>query len=230
MRSSCSFILPLGCRVSEWLSGLELGERIRSRFPDAVVDANELWVEVAPARLVEVARFLRDDPELALEMATNVTAVDWEDWFEVVYHLQSITHNRLATLKVRTAEREQPEVPSVTAVWWGAHLQECEIYDLFGIRFAGHPNLRRLFLWEGFAGWPLRKDFLQVGQGRFHPGLPHFPKEGGARGVISGPRWTEQEPGWRPPPSPGVIPPEERRPGGHQQIGPVTPTSGEERL
>lgn len=206
-----------------WLSGNDIARTIRARFPDAVVDANPVWVEVTPAALVEVARFLRDDPDLSLEMATNVTAVDWEQYFEVVYHLQSITKNQIVTLKVRVHDRETPEVPSLSSVWHGAHLQETEIYDLFGIRFAGHPNLRRLFLWEGFQGWPLRKDFLQIGQGRYNPGLPHFPKEGGGRGQISGPRWREQESGWRPGPTPGIRPREDRRPGGHQQMNPVTP-------
>ena len=213
--------------MTVWLTGTTMAARIRGAFPDAVAEANEVWVTVTRERLPEVARFLRDDPELAFEMATNVTAVDWVDYFEVVYHLQSISRNQIMTLKVRAEDRENPEVPSVTNVWWGAHLQETEIYDLFGIRFSGHPNLRRLFLWDGFAGWPLRKDFLQVAQGRYHPGLPHFPKEGGDRGVISGPRWTEQQPGWQPPPTPGIRPQEDRRPGGHQQMGPVTPRSGE---
>lgn len=213
--------------MTAWLPGTAMAERIRTQYPDAVVEANDVWVTVTPDRLPDVARFLHDDPELSLEMATNVTAVDWVDYFEVVYHLQSVTRNHIMALKVRPPDHENPEVPSLAPVWWGAHLQETEIYDLFGIRFAGHPNLRRLFLWDGFAGWPLRKDFLQVGQGRHHPGLPHFPKEGGDRGVISGPRWTEQEPGWRPPPTPGIRPPEERRPGAHQQMGPATPDETE---
>jgi len=215
--------LGWGQPVTTWLRGTDVADMIRSRFPDAVADANAVWVEVSPASAVEVARFLRDDPALSLEMATNVTAVDWEDYFEVVYHLQSVTKNHIMTLKLRATDREAPEVPSLTSVWWGAHLQETEVYDLFGIRFTGHPNLRRLFLWDGFQGWPLRKDFLQLGQGRLHPGLPHFPKEGGAAGLLSGPRWSEQESGWRPGPSPGIRPREERRPGGHQQMGPVTP-------
>jgi NADH-quinone oxidoreductase subunit C len=209
--------------VTTWLTGVAVADRIRARFPDAVAEADEVSVQIAAEHLIDVARLLRDDPELAFEMATNVTAVDWEDYFEVVYHLQSISRNQIMTLKVRPPDRADPELPSVTSVWYGAHLQEAEIYDLMGIRFAGHPNLRRLFLWEGFAGWPLRKDFLQIGQGRLHPGLPHFPKEGGDRGLISGPRWSEQEPGWRPGPTPGVRPPDERRPGSHQQMNPVTP-------
>ncbi|MFN8558184.1 MAG: NADH-quinone oxidoreductase subunit C [Dehalococcoidia bacterium] len=209
--------------MTTWLSGNEMAERIRARFPDAVVRSSDVSVLVAPERLVEVGRFLRDDPDCAFEMATNVTAVDWEDHFEVVYHLQSIKLNQIMTLKVHAHDYDDPQTPSLTSVWYGAHLQEREVYDLFGIRFDGHPDLRRLFLWEGFAGWPLRKSFLQVAQGRLHPGLPHFPKEGGDRGLISGPRWSEQEAGWRPPPTPGIKPAEERRPGGHQQMGAVSP-------
>lgn len=218
-----SFRIILGGPMTTWLAGTAVAERIGARFPDAVVEANDTWVTVTPERLIDVARFLRDEPELSLEMATNLTAVDWLDYIEVVYHLQSITRNQIATLKVRSYDRENPEVPSVTSVWWGANLQEDEVYDLFGVRFPGHPNLRRLFLWDGFAGWPLRKDFLQLGRGRLSPGLPHFPKEGEDRGVISGPRWVEQEAGWRPPPTPGIRPAEDRRFGAHQQMGPATP-------
>lgn len=213
--------------MTAWLTGTAVAERIRERFPEAVVTANDVWVEVAAEQVAEVAVFLRDDPALAFEMATDVTAVDWEEYFEVVYHLQSITRNQFITLKVRPQDYADPVVPTLTGVWWGAHLQECEVYDLMGIRFAGHPNLRRLFLWEGFSGFPLRKSFLQIGQGRFRPGLPHFPKEGGDRGVISGPRWTEQEAGWRPGPTPGVRPHDDRRRYGHQQMGAVTPDSGQ---
>ena len=215
-----------------WLSGLEMAERIRARFADAVVEANEAWVTVKPEQVVEVGRFLRTDPDCAFEMATNVAGVDRLDdgYFEVVYHLQSIARNKIMTLKVQTADRESPEVPSLVSVWYGVHLQERETYDLMGIRFTGHPNLTRMFLWEGFAGWPLRKDFLQIGQGRFNPGLPHFPKEGGDRGLLSGPRWTEQERGWGPPAGPGVRPMDERRPGGHQQMNPVTPPDGGEAI
>ena len=190
--------------MTAWLTGTAVAERIRAQFPDAVAEANDVWVTVAPERLMDVARFLRDDPDLALEMATNVTAVDWLDYFEVVYHLQSITRNQIMTLKCRPADREDPVVPSVSSVWQGAWLQEMEVYDLMGIRFSDHPDLRRLFLWEGFAGWPLRKEFLQIAGGGYSPGLPHFPKEGGERGVLVGPNWTqtpeqgggEVPPGW----------------------------------
>jgi NADH:ubiquinone oxidoreductase subunit C len=78
-------------------------------------------------------------------------------------------------LKVE-ADHESPEVPSVVSVWLGAHLQEREAYDLLGIRFAGHPDMKRIFLWEGFPGHPLRKDFLEL-PGGFHPGLSRFPNQ-----------------------------------------------------
>ena len=192
--------------MTTWLTGTEVAARIRERFPEAVEAANTVWVGVQADALVEICRFLRDDPGLAMEQATNVTAVDWIDYFEVVYHLQSITRNQIMTLKCRPVDREDPVVPSVSSVWQGAWLQEMEVYDLMGIRFSDHPNLRRLFLWEGFAGWPLRKEFLQINQGQFSPGLPHFPKEGGGRGVLSGPNWTETPGAGLPPGDAAAVP------------------------
>jgi NADH-quinone oxidoreductase subunit C len=180
--------------MTQWLTGTEVSSRIRERFPDSVRTANPVWVEVAADALVDVCTFLRDDDAFQMEQATNVTSVDWIEYYEVVYHLQSISRNQAMTLKCRPPQREDPIVPSVTSVWQGAWLQEMEVYDLMGIRFDGHPNLRRLFLWEGFRGWPLRKEFLQINQGQYSPGLPHFPKQGGEYGVLNGPQWT-QHPG-----------------------------------
>jgi NADH-quinone oxidoreductase subunit C len=76
-----------------------------------------------------------------------------------VYHLVSIEHNHDIILKTRLIDREKPTLASVVNLWKGADFQEREIYDLFGISFTGHPNLKRIFLWEGFQGYPLRKDF-----------------------------------------------------------------------
>ena len=176
------------------LSAGDLAERLRHQFPGSYVEPGEGWVHLAAENLLAASRFLRDDPDLDFVFLTSVTAVDRLDNLEVVYHLQSLRKNHLAVIKVK-ADRESPSVPSVTGIWYGAHLQEAEAYDLMGIRFEGHPNLRRIFLWEGFAGWPLRKDFLQLGQGSLNPGLPHFPKEGGARGTLAGPNWTLPAPG-----------------------------------
>ncbi len=164
--------------MTEVLSGLEIAHRIDQAFPGVVVEAAPEGVEVSAAALVDVCSHLRTDPGLAFDYLISLTAVDRLDHFEVIYHLQSIGGNRLAVLKVRVPDREAPEVPSVTSVWWGAGLQEREAYDLMGIRFQGHPDLRRLFLWEGFAGHPLRKDWVGM-PGGLMPGLERFPGDPG---------------------------------------------------
>ena len=127
--------------------------------------------------LVEVVAALRDDLRSDLVFLCNLTAVDRETEIDVIYHLQSLDLNHMLQVTVATADREDPAVPSLTGVYHGAHLQEREVYDLFGVRFDGHPDLRRLFLWDGFPGYPLRKDFLQM-PGRVRAGLPGFPHEG----------------------------------------------------
>ena len=162
------------------LSGLEIAHRIEQRFPGAVADAAPEAVVIRADRLVEVCTHLRDDPELAFSFLSSLTAVDRLDHLEVVYHLQSIRHNRMTVLKVKTYDRENPEVPSVVPVWRGAQLQEREAYDLMGIRFTGHPDLRRIFLWEGFPGHPLRKDWLNFPGGQM-AGLERFPGEPGGK-------------------------------------------------
>ncbi len=175
------------------LDGRTIAQRVSARFADAVEAAEPGWLRVRAERLVDVVRFLRDEPELTLEQLDMMTAVDYMDYFELVYLLLSVRRNHQCLLKCWTGDRADPAVPSLVPVLYGALLQERETYDLFGIRFADHPDLRRVLLWEGFAGWPLRKDFLQIGQGAFHPGLPHFPKEGGERGLLTGPNWTGED-------------------------------------
>ena len=162
-------------RATTWLGGAHVAERVRAAVPDAVDDVTDGWVIVRADRLLEVARFVHDDPELDGRYLVSITGVDRYDHFEVVYHVASLTRNHLFVLKT-TADHEEPQVPSVVSVWHGAHLQEREVYDLMGIRFTGHPQLKRLFLWEGFPGHPLRKDFMTL-PGGFRPGLQRFPKE-----------------------------------------------------
>ncbi|MCS6802774.1 MAG: NADH-quinone oxidoreductase subunit C [Chloroflexota bacterium] len=144
----------------------EVAALIRARFPDAVQAVDAFGVRLAPASLVEVCQYLRDEPSLAFDYLVMETAVDYieDDYFEVVYVLRSLQHNHELALKVRTDTRDDPVVPSLVDLWQTAEFQEREIYDLFGIRFAGHPDLRRLFLWEEFRGHPLRKDFLPLAQ------------------------------------------------------------------
>jgi len=142
------------------LSGKEAAKRIEEKFPATVVESDETTVVVKSEALFEIMSFLKETPGLEFDYLTNLTAVDWLDFFEVVYHLTSMKNYHTLVVKTRCYERENPEVPSVVSLWQGADFQEREVYDLMGIRFAGHPNLKRLFLWEGFQGHPLRKDFL----------------------------------------------------------------------
>jgi NADH-quinone oxidoreductase subunit C len=140
--------------------------RLLERFPDAAIErqAGEAVRDhtlVVPAeRLVEIATFLRDDPELDFGMLAWVSGLDWlprDPRFEVAYGLLSLTHRTRLTLKVRVPE-ERPRVPSVTGVWSTANWHERETYDFFGIEFSGHPDLTRILLPEDWVGWPLRKD------------------------------------------------------------------------
>ena len=108
--------------------------------------------------IVAVAKFLRDDEELDCKYLNSLTAVDRIDSFEVVYHISSLAKNHMAVVKAR-ASHDMPIVPSVIEVWQGAQLQEREAYDLCGVRFLGHPNLRRILCPEDWVGHPLRKDY-----------------------------------------------------------------------
>jgi NADH-quinone oxidoreductase subunit C len=155
--------------------GHEVAERIRAAFPDAVLETDDRSVTVPAALVRDVALLLRDDPDLDCKYLGCLTAVDWLDYFDIVYELSSLAKNRALTLRARAAH-EDAVVPSVASVWRGADLQEREVYDLMGVRFEGHPNLRRIFLWEGFPGHPLRKDFLAL-PGGYKPGLQRFPFE-----------------------------------------------------
>jgi len=142
--------------------------KLKSRFADGYLGEQrfrgELSVWVAPGRVVEALRFLKTDPELLYEFLTDITAVDrhehrlpGEPRFEVVYIVYSPTFNRRFLLKTRVNEEES--VPSATAVWRGANFMEREVFDMFGVKFSGHPNLERILTPDGWLGHPLRKDF-----------------------------------------------------------------------
>ena len=162
--------------MTKLISGSETAARIRAAVPDAELEVAADWVVVDAPHLVAVATFLRDDSALDCRYPTAITAVDRLNHFELVYHLSSLQRNHMVILKTRVLDHEAPEAPSVMPVWYGASFQEREIYDLMGIRFSGHPFLKRIFLWEGFPGHPLRKDFLGLPSGQ-KSGLSHFPKE-----------------------------------------------------
>ncbi len=157
------------------LGGERVAAALEAALPGSVVEIHPEWVVVSPRHLVEALGWLRESEEFDAAQLSNLCAVDYHAYFEVVYHLQSLDLNQQLVVKTRTTSREDVTVPSACAVYQGALLQEREAYDLMGVRFEGHPDLRRLFLWEGYPGHPLRKDFLQL-QGH-HPGLPRFPFE-----------------------------------------------------
>ncbi|MFC1918466.1 NADH-quinone oxidoreductase subunit C [Chloroflexota bacterium] len=141
------------------LSGKEIAAKLEEKFPGSIVESNQNYLVVKDASLPAVATFLKDTPDFNFDYLNYVTAVDYLEYFEVVYQLTSLEHNHSVVLKVRCYERENPSVPSVTGLWQGADFQEREIYDLMGITFEGHPNMKRIFLWDGFQGYPLRKDY-----------------------------------------------------------------------
>ena len=143
------------------LAGAELAGRIKDAHPSAAVEWNDTDVWVEPDSLADVARFLADADDLDFKFLTSISAVDYVEYFELVYHLLSMRRNQSAVMKARCYGRAEPSVPSVVGIWRGADLQERELWDLMGIRFEGHPNMKRVMLWEDFPGHPLRKDYLR---------------------------------------------------------------------
>jgi NADH-quinone oxidoreductase subunit C len=141
------------------LSSREILSQLTGKFPGTIEEAGKDSVLVKSDSLVPVAAYLKDTDGLKFAYLNYITAVDYYSYFEVVYQLTSLGHNRSVIIKTRCYERDNPTVPSITGLWQGADFQEREIYDFMGIRFEGHPNLKRIFLWDGFPGYPLRKDF-----------------------------------------------------------------------
>ena len=152
------------------MDGSAILARLRGRLGARVLDTHEHHGDhtavVAAEGIVDALRFCRDEPDLGFDMLMDLTAVDYlkypgrEDGprFDVVYHLYSVTHNHRVRLKV-PVEQDAPTVPTATALWPIANWLEREVWDMYGIRFDGHPDLRRLLLYEEFVGHPLRKDY-----------------------------------------------------------------------
>lgn len=138
------------------MKNLELQSTLQERFPEATFPENSTVTEmVIPAdKLHTIAKQLQAD----FDYLISLTAVDWKEKMTVVYHLESVTSRQLLVIKVDVADRENPAVDSVSDIWPTANPHECEVFDLFGIRFNHHPALRRLFLSDDY-GFPLRKDF-----------------------------------------------------------------------
>lgn len=140
---------------------------LQERFPSAVRSIVVMWGETTViaerSQVLELVRWLHDDPSQQYNFLSDVTAVEFRDLeqpIEVVWHLRSLPYRRFLRLKVLLAKGEPLEVPSVWSVYRSADWLERECYDMFGIRFNGHPDLRRLLMWEQYKeGYPLRKDF-----------------------------------------------------------------------
>jgi NADH-quinone oxidoreductase subunit C len=141
-------------------------EKLKRRFGDDILETHSKLGDdtalVKPERLYEVAQFLRDDPELQFDMPIDNTAVDWwqvsEPRFEVIWHLYSTLKHMRIRIKVRLGE-DNPTCASLTPLWPGMNWHERETWDMYGIRFSGHPNLKRVLMYEEFVGYPLRKDY-----------------------------------------------------------------------
>jgi NADH-quinone oxidoreductase subunit C len=161
---------------------MNLLEDLKQRFGDTITGANteaiDPWIEVAPNGLVEVCKYLKSNPELEFNVLNCISGVDyfysdekkaakadWQPHMEVVYHLSSVYRKHTLVLKVilprweNDEEGQLPEVASVSGVWRTANWHEREVYDLCGVRFVGHPDLRRILCPEDWVGHPLRKDY-----------------------------------------------------------------------
>jgi NADH-quinone oxidoreductase subunit C len=146
----------------------EIHERLKARFGDDVgapsATKGDPWLLVKAERLVEVCAFLKSTAGLEFDLCEDLTAVDWpkREVIEVVIHLFSVKLKHALKLKVDAA-RANPVVPTLTGVWKGADWFEREVYDLFGVTFTGHPDLRRIMLPDDWVGHPLRKDYQEAG-------------------------------------------------------------------
>lgn len=158
-------------------------DALATRFPDIAASVaplvdrgpnrpggDQFFVVVPAAKLVEVMTFLRDDAACRFEQLCDLTCVDYlnfpkaHDRYGVNYSLLSLTHNQRLWVKCFVND-PSPAVPSVCSVWPGAEWMEREVYDMFGVRFEGHPDLRRILTWDGFEAYPLRKDYPLRGRG-----------------------------------------------------------------
>lgn len=164
------------------MSGQSFVEQLKQKFGAKITGANlenvDPWIEVAVDGLLDVCRYLRDEPSLAFDYLNSVTAVDYlqtdpkkaakaefEPHLELVYHMFSMQHKHSLVLKVMLPRWRDdkpgqiPEAPSVSGIWSTADWHEREVFDLLGVRFTGHPNLRRILCAEDWVGHPLRKDY-----------------------------------------------------------------------
>ncbi|MBI5026865.1 MAG: NADH-quinone oxidoreductase subunit C [Nitrospirae bacterium] len=152
------------------MESIQIAEKIKEKFQEDVLDIvqflDQVSVIVRKDRIVGICRFLHDDPDLYFDYLADICGVDYPDRemrFEVVYNLYSIKHRHRILLKALVKETD-PSIDSAMPVWIGANWHEREVYDMYGITFNGHPDLRRILLPEDWTGYPLRKDYPLKGQ------------------------------------------------------------------
>jgi NADH-quinone oxidoreductase subunit C len=151
------------------MTNTDITRKVKEALPQSLLEMYEfrgdLTLLVRVEDLERVARFVKDDPDLSFDLIIDAAGVDMyrpEGRFEVVYNIYSLKNKRYLRLKVRV-EEEHAVVPTLTGVWPGANWHERETFDMFGIKFDGHPDLRRFYMPEEFEYYPLRKDFPLMG-------------------------------------------------------------------
>ncbi len=147
---------------------MSLLEQVKQKLPEAIISSHNFFgdetIVVSNDSLIEVMRTLKDNPQFDFNFLMDLSGVDYltfgEKWprFEVVYHLYSTAKNHRVRVKV-AVEEKNPSVPSVVSLWPAADWYEREVWDMYGICFAGHPNLKRILMYDEFVGHPLRKDY-----------------------------------------------------------------------
>ena len=145
---------------------------LKTRFPDSIIDSSTPWeqltIVIKPDSLLNIADFLKDEPGLKYDFLEDLCGADYphrSDRFELIYHLYSKENNHRIRLKV-PLKGKNPTVDSLTGIFAAANWPECETYDMFGIKFRNHPDLKRILLFNEFKGFPLRKDFPLQGRDR----------------------------------------------------------------
>ena len=152
-------------------------KKLKEKFPTSILEVTtfrgEVTVTVSKGEIFEICKFLYSDPDLQYQFLTDLCGLDFfpeTPRFEVVYLLYSMKNNQRLRVKTRVGEMES--IPSVESIWKAANWYEREVYDLFGIPFENHPDLRRILLWDGYEGHPLRKDYPVEGPDFDKPFVP----------------------------------------------------------
>ena len=139
-------------------------QRVGDHFPGQILEVSDRkpdpFAVIDPAGIVAIGRYLHDDPDCAMDCLSNETGVDYKDHLAVVYHLFSYPHRHGCVLKVKLP-RDNPVVATVETIWAAANWMEREIFDLLGVNFTGHSDMRRILMPEDWLGFPLRKDFVE---------------------------------------------------------------------